>query len=48
MASRAYESAKKYYPTYWEIERLVKLVDAEKMTEEEYSDITGFTYPNVQ
>lgn len=48
MESRAYESAKKYYPEFWDIERLVKLVEAEKMSESEYNDLTGFTYPDVQ
>lgn len=47
MESRAYESAKKYYPEYWNIERLVKLVEAEKMSESEYNDLTGFTYSNI-
>lgn len=48
MESRAYESAKKYYPVYWNIERLVKLVEAEKLTVEEYNELTGLTYPDVQ
>lgn len=37
--------AKKYYPVYWNINRLVNLVKANKLTEKEYKEITGFTYP---
>lgn len=48
MASKAYESGKKYYPEYWEIERLIKLTEAGKLTEEEYKELTGFDYPNVE
>lgn len=48
MSSRAYESAKKYYPEYWDIERLIRLVEAEKLTEEEYNSLTNLTYPNTK
>ena len=35
----AYELAKKYYPRMWDKERLDKLVEAGKLTEEEYQKI---------
>ena len=37
--------AKKNYPTYWSIDRLVALVKAEKLSESDYKEITGFDYP---
>ena len=37
----AYEMAKKYYPRLWSKERLLALVQAEKLTEAEYKEITG-------
>ena len=46
--TKGYELAKKYYPKYWGIERLVALVEAGKMTESEYNEITGFVYPNTE
>lgn len=39
------ELAKKNYPTYWDINRLVNLVEAGKLTKAEYKEITGFAYP---
>lgn len=39
------EMAMQYYPAYWNINRLVNLVKANKLTEKEYKEITGFTYP---
>ena len=41
------ELAKKNYPTYWGINRLVNLVENDKVdfTEKDYKEITGFTYP---
>ena len=39
-----YELAKKYYPKLWSKERLVALVEAEKLTAGEYEEITGETY----
>lgn len=43
--SKAYELAKKWYPNFWSIDRLVTLVENKKLTEEEYAKLTGFTYP---
>lgn len=39
-----YELAKKYYPTLWRIERLKALVEVDKLTIEQYEEITGETY----
>ena len=36
-----YEMAKKYYPRLWDRERIEKLVEAGKLTEEEAKKITG-------
>ena len=35
------EMAKKYYPRLWSKERLLALVQAGKLTEAEYAEITG-------
>lgn len=40
----AYELAKKYYPTLWDKDRLIKLVKVGKLTAEEYKEITGEDY----
>ena len=42
------ELAKKNYPTYWDINRLVNLVEAGKLTKADYKEITGFTYPATE
>lgn len=39
-----YELAKKYYPKLWIKERLAALVEAEKLTAEQFEEITGETY----
>lgn len=36
-----YEMAKKYYPKLWDKARLQKLVEAGKLTEEQYREIVG-------
>lgn len=36
--------AEKYYPKYWTKERLWDLVEAKKLTEAEYYEITGEKY----
>ena len=36
-----YEMAKKYYPKLWSRERLQRLVQAGKLTEEQYREIVG-------
>ena len=36
--------AKKYYPKLWDKKRLATLVNAGKLTKEEYSEITGEEY----
>ena len=38
-----YEMAKKYYPKLWDKARLQKLVEAGKLTEEQYREIVGET-----
>lgn len=40
----AYELAKKYYPVYWSKERLKTLVDRQKLTKEQFKDLTGVDY----
>lgn len=39
-----YDMAKKYYPTYWNKNRLIILVEANKLTPEEYEKVTGEPY----
>ena len=39
-----FEMAKKYYPKLWDKKRLATLVNAGKLTKEEYSEITGEEY----
>ena len=39
-----YEMAKHYYPKLWDKQRLKYLVDAEKITKEQYKEITGEDY----
>lgn len=41
-----YELAKKYYPRLWDKPRLEALVQAGRLTTEEYKEITG-EYPGV-
>lgn len=40
----AYELAKKYYPTLWNIDRLKKLVATSKITKAQFKEITGKDY----
>lgn len=40
--------AKKYYPTYWDINRLNNLVAAGKLSKADYQEITGHTYPETE
>lgn len=40
----AFEMAQKYYPALWSIDRLRALVAADKLTPEEYREITGEIY----
>lgn len=40
----AFEMAQKYYPTLWSIARLRALVAADKLTPDEYREITGEIY----
>lgn len=42
--ANAKEMAKKYYPEFWNIERLKALVSAKKLTAEEFKEITGEEY----
>lgn len=39
-----FEKAKEYYPKLWDEARLAALVKAGKLTEEEYTEITGKAY----
>ena len=45
MAFTARDLSKKYYPRLWPICRLVTLVKVGKLSEADYKEITGFTYP---
>ncbi|MEL4861043.1 XkdX family protein [Pseudoflavonifractor phocaeensis] len=36
-----YEMAKKYYPRLWPLERLGKLLELGRITQEEYDEIVG-------
>ena len=47
MAFTAKDLSKKYYPRLWPICRLVALVKAGKLSEADYKEITGFTYPST-
>lgn len=40
-----FEMAKKYFPRLWDKSRLVALVEAGRLTPEEFSTITGEPYP---
>lgn len=42
----AKELAIKYYPLYWDNDRIKKLVEAGKLTAKEYKEITGQVYTN--
>ena len=39
-----FEMARKYYPRLWGIDRLKALVEAGKLTVEEFREITGTEY----
>lgn len=40
----AKELAVKYYPTFWDMDRIKKLLEAGKLTTDEYKEITGVDY----
>ena len=44
MAMDAFTLAKKYYPKYWGKDRLDNLVRLNKLTAEQYKEITGKEY----
>lgn len=44
MAMDAFTLAKKYYPEYWGEDRLDNLVRLNKLTTEQYKEITGKDY----
>ena len=44
MAMDAFTLAKKYYPEYWGEDRLDNLVRLNKLTAEQYKEITGKEY----
>lgn len=47
MAVTIKEMAKKYYPKLWNIDRLYALVEAGKLTREDYKELTGEDYPEI-
>ena len=42
------EMSNKYYPRLWSIDRLVALVEAGRLSEADYNEITGFVYPATE
>jgi len=42
--SKIEEKARKYYPTFWGVEELRKLVDGGYLSAEAYENITGESY----
>ena len=40
----AKELSMKYYPTFWDISRVRKLVEVGKLTIDEYKEVTGEDY----
>ena len=44
MSKVFYDMAKKNYPQNWNIDMLKKFVQLDRITAEEYEDITGETY----
>lgn len=42
------EMCKKYYPRLWNVDRLVALVEAGRLSEDKYNEITGFVYPATE
>ena len=48
MALTVKEMAEKYYPKLWDINRLVALVKAGKLSEADYNEITGYVYPTTE
>lgn len=44
----AKELAKRYYPQYWDINKLDNLVKAGKLSEDDYKEVTGCTYPATE
>ena len=48
MAKSTKELAKTYYPRLWSIGRLLALVEAKRLTEADYNEITGFVYPATE
>ena len=45
---RTIKLCKKYYPRIWPIKSVKALVDNNRLTEEHYKEVTGFTYPNIE
>ena len=48
MALTVKEMAEKYYPRLWSISRLKALVEAGKLSDTEYTEITGCIYPATE
>lgn len=44
MSKKVRDLAEKYYPLLWPVDRIKALVAAEKLTTEEYQEITGEVY----
>lgn len=46
--SSVYEMAQRYYPRLWDKQRLAALVEAGRLTQAEYGQITGITEANAE
>ena len=44
----AKELVLQYYPRYWPTSYLINLVEGGKLTPDEYTEITGHTYPGTK
>lgn len=47
MSAKNLEIAKKYYPKFWSDAKVRALVEAGKLTKEEYKELTGHDYDPV-
>ena len=48
LGENAKKNAKLYYPKLWDIDRIVILVESGRLTETDYTEITGFVYPATE
>ena len=48
MGKTVKEMAADYYPKLWSVDRLKTLVEAGRLSEADYNEITGFVYPATE